>query len=93
MGSGFAKKKKEARLLHQKMHEMQSAMKEKRVVGRAGNGLVTVTLNGEHDLLAIELKRECVDPEEVEGLQDLIMAAHRDATQQLEAESPAFPGF
>lgn len=97
MGSGFAKKKKEARLMQQKFEEMQEKLKTEEVTGTAGSGLVSITLNGNHEMTAIKLKPECVDPEDVEGLEDLIRAAYNDAAKKLEKSAseglPNFGGF
>lgn len=100
MGSGFAKKKKEAKLMRQKFQEMQEKLKDEKATGTAGNGLVTITLNGENEMTEIKIKPECVDPEDVEGLEDLIRAAYNDAAKKLEKSSmadmgmpPGFGGF
>jgi DNA-binding YbaB/EbfC family protein len=89
MGSGFAKKKKQAKQMQEKFMQMQEQMKELEVEGTAGNGLVTVTLNGENQLVSIKIKPDCVDPEDVEGLEVLIKAAHADATEKLTKETSA----
>ena len=68
MGSGFAKKKKQARALQEKFSEIQSQMQKTEAIGTAGNGLVTLTLTGEHEMKSLIIKPECVDPEDVEGL-------------------------
>lgn len=88
MGSGFAKKKKQARALQEQLTLFQSQMKTIEVSGTAGNGLVTVVLNGDHELKSIAIKPECVDPEDIEGLQDLIKAAFADAAAKLAAQTP-----
>ena len=96
MGSGFAKKKKEAKLLQQKFKEMQDKLKDEKSTGTSGNGLVTVTLNGDHEMIELKIKRECVDPEDVEGLEDLIRAAYNEAVKKLEKSSMSdmsFPGM
>lgn len=93
MGSGFAKKKKEAKMLQQKFHEMQEKMKNETAVGSSGNGLVTITLNGEHEMIDIKIKPECVDPDDIEGLQDLVRAAYQDASKKLEKSTSNFPGM
>lgn len=97
MGSGFAKKKKQARLLQDQLSKMQSQMKETEVSGTAGNGLVTITLSGENDMKQIKIKPECVDPEDIEGLEDLIKAAYSDANKKLKAQQmegmPSMPGM
>lgn len=83
MGSGFAKRKKEARLLQEKFGQMQENLKNERVEGSAGNGLVTLTLNGEHEMLSLSIKPEAVDREDVECLEDLIKAAYTEALKKL----------
>jgi nucleoid-associated protein EbfC len=99
MGSGYAKKKKEAKAMQQKFKEMQDKLKDEQAMGIAGGGLVKITLNGENEMIEIKIKPECVDPEDVEGLEDLIRAAYQDALQKLEKSSmpdmgfPGMPGF
>jgi nucleoid-associated protein EbfC len=93
MGSGYAKKKKEAKMLQQKFKQMQEKLKDETATGQAGNGLVTVTLNGEHEMTSLKIKPECVDPEDVEGLEDLIRAAYNDAAKKLEKSSMADMGL
>lgn len=87
MGSGFAKKKKEAKMLQKKFEEMQAKLKEEKAEGVAGNGLVRITLNGENEMLDVKIKPECVDPDDIEGLEDLIRAAYTDAAKQIEKKS------
>lgn len=84
MGSGFSKMKKQARLFEQQLESARSALKQKQVTGVSGNGLVSVTVNGEKELLSIAIKPECVDAADVEGLQDLIKAACENAYSQLQ---------
>jgi nucleoid-associated protein EbfC len=96
MGSGFSKMKKQARLLEQQMEKMKDDLKNKSIEGTSGNGLVTVTLSGEKQLKSIKIKPECVDPNDVEGLEDLILAAFTDAFNKAEEESSPMgmpPGF
>jgi len=88
MGTGFAKKKKQAKMLQEQFSQMQEKLQKTEVIGTAGNGLVSLTLTGEHDLKNITIKPECIDPEDVEGLQDLIKAAYADAKKKLEAQTP-----
>jgi nucleoid-associated protein EbfC len=97
MGSGFSKKKKQAKLFQEQISQMQSQMKETVVTGSAGNGLVTLTLNGDNDLKSIKIKPECVDAEDIEGLETLIKAAYQDANQKLKSQQmegmPQMPGM
>jgi hypothetical protein len=94
MGSGFSKRKKQAKELQSQLLGMQEAMKKTEVTGTAGNGLVTIKMNGEHEVLQIKIKPDCVDKDDVEGLEDLIKAAFRDAAKQLSSQQPSgIPGL
>jgi len=91
MGTGFAKRKKQAKGLQQQLSQMQEQMLHTEATGSAGNGLVSITVSGDKELKRIQIKPECVDPEDVEGLQDLIQAAYANAIQQL--PTPPAPSF
>jgi len=98
MGTGFAKKKKQAREMQEQLGKMQSSLKSTEVTGTAGNGLVTIVLTGENDLKQIKIKPECVDPDDIDGLEDLIKAAYTDANKKLKETSmeglgKGFPGL
>ena len=84
MGSGYSKMKKQARQFQEQMAKMQEEMETLEVTGTAGNGLVEVTLTGENKLKKLKIKPECVDPEDIEGLEDLITAAFNDAGSKLQ---------
>lgn len=88
MGSGFARKKKQQHMLQEQFAKMQEEMQNTEYQGSAGNGLVEVVISGEKNLKSIKIKPECVDPEDVEGLQDLILEAFKEASKKLEEESP-----
>ncbi len=92
MGSGYARKKKEAKALQEKFSKMQEQLKSETVEGTSGGGLVAITLNGEHEMKKISIKPECVDPEDVEGLEDLVRAAYNDAAKKLEDKMPDLGG-
>lgn len=87
MGSGFAKKKKQAKMFQQQLSKMQTDLQTLEVTGEAGNGLVTVTLNGDHEIKQLKIKPECADPEDIGGLEDLIKAAVNQAVGKLKQES------
>lgn len=89
MGTGFAKRKKQAKMMQAQLGQVKEQLKSMEAVGSAGNGLVTITLTGEHDMKQIKIKPECVDAEDIEGLEALIKAAYTDAVAKLEKESPA----
>lgn len=89
MGTGFSKKKKQARLLQDQFSQIQETMKQKEARGQAGNGLVEVVITGEYKIKSLKINPQCVDPEDVEGLEDLVKAAFTEALQKLEQESSA----
>lgn len=97
MGSGFSKMKKQARLFEQQYEKVREQMQNVEVTGSAGNGLVTIVLNGEKEMKEIRIKPECVDPKDVEGLQDLIKAAYMEAfakaSEQSESSMPSMPNL
>lgn len=96
MGTGFLKRKKEAKLLQQQLSDMKTKFDTMEVDGQSGNGLVRVTLKGDFELIKLTINPECVDKDDVEGLQDLIKTAYADAKRKLDAESakgmPSLPG-
>ncbi|MCB1081637.1 MAG: YbaB/EbfC family nucleoid-associated protein [Chlamydiia bacterium] len=87
MGSGFSKMKKQAKMFQEQMAKMQEDMQKLEVTGSAGNGLVEITLSGEKEIKKLSIKPECVDPEDIEGLQDLIIVAFNDAAKKIEENS------
>lgn len=94
MGTGFSKKKKQARSMQEQLMEMHTKMQDAEATGSAGNGLVTVVLSGDLELKQIKIKPECVDPEDIEGLEDLIKAAFKDAaTKAKEQAMPNMPNL
>lgn len=88
MGSGFSKMKKQAKLMQAQFSQMQDTLQNTQVEGSAGNGLVTVTLTGAKELKKIVIRPECVNPDDIEGLQDLILAAFEEAASKLESQNP-----
>ncbi len=88
MGSGFSKMKKQARMLEQQFSQMKEEQQKMSVEGTSGAGLVKITINGDKEIKSIQIKPECVDPNDVEGLQDLIKAAFEDASKKLQEQNP-----
>jgi nucleoid-associated protein EbfC len=78
---------KQAQQMQSKMQEMQIKLESLEITGEAGAGLVKVTLNGKTDLRSIQIDPKLIDPADAEMLQDLIVAAHRDAKTKIEAVS------
>lgn len=93
MGSGFSKMKKQAKFFEQQLESARNELKTKIVRGISGNGLVTVVVNGEKELQTITIKPDCVDPSDLEGLQDLIKAACENAYAQLGEQDTLPSGF
>lgn len=72
---------KQVQQMQQQMQKIQAELGETIVEGTAGGGAVTVTMNGHRDIQAIKLSPEIVDPDDVEMLQDLILAAINDGVR------------
>jgi len=75
---------KQAQELQGRMAEMQSEMERTRIEGQSGGGLVVLTLNGKGELAGVKIDPSLAKPEEVEILEDLIVAAHTDAKAKVE---------
>jgi DNA-binding YbaB/EbfC family protein len=76
---------KQAQQMQSKMQEMQEKLDAMELTGEAGAGLVKVTMNGKSDLRKIKIDPKIVDPADTEMLEDLILAATRDAKAKVEA--------
>ena len=73
---------KQAQQFQSKMKQMQDELGERTVESSAGGGMVTVVVNGRQEVLAVRIDPEVVDPQDVEMLQDLILAAVNDGLQK-----------
>ena len=80
----FSGMMKQAQELQTRMAEMQAEMERARVEGQSGGGLVVLTLNGKGELVGVKIDASLAKPEEVEILEDLIVAAHTDAKAKVE---------
>jgi nucleoid-associated protein EbfC len=76
---------KEAQKLQSRMAEMQAKLDGIEIAGGAGGGMVTVTLNGKGEMRKIKIDRSLIDPDEIEILEDLVVAAFNDAKAKVEA--------
>jgi DNA-binding YbaB/EbfC family protein len=81
-GGNMQQLARQAQKLQQQMTEMQAALDAREFEASAGGGMVTVKVNGKRELLALAIKPEAVDPEDVEMLQDLVLAAVNEALRQ-----------
>lgn len=75
---------KQVQKMQQDMLKLQQEMEEREFTAAAGGGMVTATVTGKKELRAVEIKPEAVDPEDVEMLQDMIVAAVNEAIRQAE---------
>lgn len=73
---------KQVQKIQQKMIQLQEQLENRRVEGSAGGGMVTVVANGRQEILEIKINPEVVNPNEVEMLEDLILAAVNQARQR-----------
>ena len=78
---------KQAQRMQRQMEEAQKEKKKKEVTAAAGGGAVEVTVSGKHEVTKIKLSEEVVDPDDIEMLEDLIMAATNEAFRKLDEES------
>jgi DNA-binding YbaB/EbfC family protein len=78
---------KQAQAMQEKMAEMQAELEALEMTGVAGGGTVQLTLNGKGDLKKVAIDKALVDPEEVEVLEDLIVAAFNDAKRKVSAHA------
>ena len=80
---------KQAQRMQRQMEETTNELEEKEYSASAGGGAVTVTVSGKKEVLSVKLAEEVVDPDDIEMLQDLIVAATNEALRKMEEESQA----
>lgn len=78
---------KQAQKMQQDMLKMQEEMEAKEYEATVGGGVVSARVNGKHEVLALTIKPEAVDPDDVEMLQDMVVAAVNEAMRKAEAEA------
>lgn len=72
---GFNNMVKQAQALQKRMLEVQQEVEKRTVEASSGGGMVTVVVNGKQQLLSLKVEKEIVNPDDIEMLQDLIIAA------------------
>jgi len=75
---------KQMQKMQKKMAEAQEQLGEEKIEGTAGGGMVTVIVTGHKEVVDVQIKPEAVDPDDVEMLQDLVLAATNDALKKAE---------
>ena len=78
---------KQAQMMQSKMETMQAELANKDYTAIAGGGMVEITINGKGAIKKIKLSKEIVDPEDIEVLEDLIVAAFNEAKKKQEEDS------
>ena len=75
---------KQAQRMQRQMEESQKALEEKEITAAAGGGAVEITMNGKKEVPKVKLSPEVVDPDDIEMLEDLIVAATNEAIRHIE---------
>ena len=78
---------KQAQKMQQEMLRMQQEQESKTFSASAGGGMVTATVNGKHELVSLSITPEAVDPDDVEMLQDTVIAAVNEAMRTADNEA------
>ena len=78
---------KQAQKMQKQLEESQKELEEKEFSASSGGGAVEVTISGKKQVTSVKLKEEVVDPEDIEMLEDLIMAAMNEALRKVEEET------
>ena len=84
MGGNMNNMLAQAQKMQRQIEMTKAEIQEMRFTGTAGGELVKVVVTGKHQLESVEIKKEVVDPDDIEGLQDLIIAAANQALEQID---------
>lgn len=86
-GGGMQKQLQQMQAMQRRMEAMQAELEEKEISTTSGGGAVSVTVNGKKEIVDLKIDRDVVDPDDVEMLQDLVVAAVNEAIRQVEEMS------
>ncbi len=78
---------KQAQKMQEDIEQKKAELEEKEYVVSSGGGMVEVTMKGSHEVIAIGINPEVVDPDDVEMLEDMLVAALNEAARQIDEES------
>ncbi len=78
---------KQAQKMQQELMRMQEEQETKVYTASAGGGMVSASVNGKHEVVDLKINPEAVDPDDVEMLQDMVMAAVNEAMRTADAEA------
>ena len=87
MPGNMANLMKQAQKMQKQMEEQQKEMETKEFTAKAGGGAVEVTVSGKREVVKVKLQEDVVDPDDIEMLEDLIVAATNEALKQVEEAS------
>ncbi len=87
MPGNMANLMKQAQKMQRQMEESQKELEEKEFTAKAGGGAVEVTITGKRQITKVKFSEEAVDPDDIETLEDLVMAAVNEALRMVEEES------
>ena len=91
-GMNQAAMMKQAQKLQQQMLQMQEEMENKTYSAASGGGMVNATVNGKHEIVSLQINPEAVDPDDVEMLQDMVIAAVNEAFRTADADASSNMG-
>lgn len=83
---------KQAKKMQERMMQLQEELASRTVEATAGGGMVAVTVNGKFEVLSLKIDREVVNPQDVEMLQDLVMAAVNEGVRKAQEMAAAEMG-
>lgn len=86
-GMNQAAMMRQVQKMQQEAMRMQEEMENKTYTAAAGGGVVTAAVNGKHEVVSLDIKPEAVDPDDVEMLQDMIIAAVNEAMRAADTDS------
>ena len=86
-GMNQAAMMKQAQKMQQELLKMQEEQENKTYSAASGGGMVSASVNGKHELVGLEIKPEALDPEDVEMLQDMVIAAVNEAMRAADADA------
>ncbi|KIH77515.1 hypothetical protein SAMN05660860_00930 [Geoalkalibacter ferrihydriticus] len=82
MAKGLGNIMKQAQMMQQKMARLQEELAERTIEASSGGGMVTAVANGKQQLVALKIEKDVVDPDDIEMLQDLVLAAANEALKK-----------
>ena len=91
-GGGMQKQLQQMQAMQRQMEQMQAELEEKEITTTSGGGAVSVTVNGKKEIVTLQIDKDVVDPDDVEMLQDLVVAAVNEAMRQVDDISNAEMG-